>query len=83
MNLIKPLVPQPVANPAGIKALCMWPFQHSDNEGSVSLATKLHNKFLVGPLLATPKQSNRDILTIPLNCMHQLLAMFHSPRSLT
>ena len=26
MNLIKPLVPQPVATPAGIKALCMWPY---------------------------------------------------------
>ena len=26
MNLIKPLVPQPVANPAGIKALPILPF---------------------------------------------------------
>ena len=61
MNLIKPLVPQPVANLAGIKALSLSPLY------ALKYHHVIHNviQFLAGPLLAIPKQLNISILTIP------------------
>ena len=77
MNLIKPLVPQPVANPAGIKAPSMSPLCVLPSFVLI-LAFYIHNKFLAGPLLATPNQLSISILTTSQICMHELLAIIRA-----